>query len=108
MRCADHEIELCPLLVFREKVASGNAREPALSRQRKLIQRHKFASSFDAAKQIGLVLKRCCFRRNQANHDPLILGNKAQRFEAAGALAIILQEERATGIRLKSFSATGS
>jgi hypothetical protein len=49
-----HEIELCPLLVFREKVASGNAREPALSRQRKLIQRHKFASRFDAAKQIGL------------------------------------------------------
>ena len=69
------------------------ARESALRRQAKILQRHVLRRFVDALLQDVLGLERAGLGGDQAEHHVLALRQARERGEAAGALAVVLHEE---------------
>src|SRR5208282_6545812 len=82
-----------PLLIFGQNVALLGRGEAALRRQTKLIERDVFRRLIDPALDVVLVLQLAGLRGDEAEHELLLaLGEEAQRFETAGALAVVFEE----------------
>src|SRR5207237_8950926 len=89
----DDARELRPLLVLGEEVAVVRAREAALRRETKALERHELRRLIDAALETFLRLEGARLGGDEAEHDFLSLWQEAQRPEAAGALAVVFHEE---------------
>src|SRR5262249_24548371 len=85
----DH-LQLCPLFFLGEDVAFLGRGETALRRQAQLIQRDIFRRFVDAPLDVVFALERAGLRRDQPEHELLFaFGKEPQRFEPAGAVAVI-------------------
>src|SRR6185312_7921375 len=91
-RYFDDELQLGDLVGDGEIVAFEHAGKAALRRERKLLERTIFRRRVDAPLQIVLALELRAFAGDEAEHDGLALGDKAQRREIAGARAVVLEE----------------
>src|SRR5438270_2327480 len=89
----DDARKLRPLLVLGEQVAVVRAREAALRREAKVLERHELRRLVDAALQAFLRLEGARLGGDKAKHDFLSVWQEAQRPEAARALAVVLHEE---------------
>ena len=89
----DHELELTALLVRGDGVALGDGREAALGAQREVVDVHELRSLLDTSHDIVGVLHVVELRGDKAEDDGLALRNEAQRLKAAGALAVVLEEQ---------------
>src|ERR1700683_2789211 len=88
----DHA-QLRPLLLFGQDIAFFRRGEPALRRQAELIESHVFGGLVDPPLDVVLLLQLAGLRRDKTEHELLLaLGKKAQRLEAAGAIAIVFEE----------------
>src|SRR5262249_59338903 len=86
-------LELRPLLVFGQNIALLGGCETALRREAELIERRKLRRLLDAPLDIVLLFERAALRGDEAKHDALLaLGQKSQRFEAAGALGVVFEK----------------
>src|SRR5690606_30465105 len=92
-RDLDDERELALLVVGREDVALGDAREAALRGEAQLLERDVSRRLVDAPLDLVLVLERSALRRDEAEHDLLAFRHEPQRLEAAGPLVVVLEEE---------------
>src|SRR6185295_1633946 len=93
-RSLHHEAQLGCLLVERKPRAVLVAGEAALGTDRQPLQRYELRCEFYLALELVLVLELRLFGRHQAEHHVPALRHEAQRLEAAGALAVELEEER--------------
>src|SRR3954471_11965555 len=89
----DDQPELGHLLLVAEVVALGRRGEAALRGQAELLERHVLARLVDAALERVRTLQLPALRRDQPEHDLLARWDEAERFEAAGALVVVLEEE---------------
>ena len=89
----DDLADLRPLLVLGEHVALLGRGEPALRAQRELIEGSEGGCLVDALLDGVDVLELAALGRDESEHDGLVaLGQEPQRLEAAGALAVVLEE----------------
>src|SRR6267378_2692194 len=91
-RHLDDAPQLRLLLDLGQRIALDRAGEAALRAKRELLQRGESRSAFDSFNQLVFTFQRSSFCRNQPQHDLLYLRQEAQRLEAAGPLAVVLQE----------------
>src|SRR5690606_29592659 len=89
----EHEAELALLVVLRDAVALGDAREAALRRQAKLLEREVPRRLVDTPLDPVLVLERAVLRRDETENDLLALRHEPERLESARALVVVLEEE---------------
>src|SRR5688572_21947220 len=92
-RGVDHELHLRFLLGEAEPAALLVAGEAALRAHRQVFQRNETRSAVDFLPQVAFAFERRDFRRYHAQHHALAFRYVAQRLEAAGALAVELEEE---------------
>src|ERR1700733_11614340 len=90
----DDEAKLVPLLLLGEVVALAGGGEAALRGQAELVDVRVLGGLLDPALDEVLGLKLAALAGDDAEHDPLALGQVAQRLEAAGALGGPLAEEK--------------
>src|SRR5437016_3673366 len=88
----DDARQLCPLLVFRKRVALFGAGEPTLRTETKLIEIHEFGRLLDSPLQVVDRLQRTRLRSHHAQNHDLPFGHEPQRIEAAGTLRIEFHE----------------
>src|SRR5215475_5411647 len=88
--CAPHQpgrlcdtIQLRPLIVGRYAVAGHRRREPALRTEREPLQRNHPRGFLDARAELGHGLDARLLRRDQSEHHDPVLGDGAERLEAA-------------------------
>src|ERR1700689_5815686 len=89
----DDQGELVPLLLLGEVVALLGRGEAALGRQAELVEVGVLGGLVDAALDEVLGLELAALAGDDAEHDPLALGQVAERLEAAPALVVPLAEE---------------
>src|SRR5262249_39830826 len=87
----DH-LELAPLDVLAYRCRS-HAAEAALRAERKLLERQIAARLVDPAAQQILRLDLRALGGDEAEHRDLALGDVAQRLEAAGAVAVVFEQQ---------------
>src|SRR5581483_7138510 len=88
-----NQLQLAALVVRTEQVAFGHRREPALWTDRELLGRHVLRGLVDAPQQVVFSLELALLGGDQPQHDSLAARHEAQRLEAAGSLAVVLQQE---------------
>src|SRR5215510_10500454 len=88
LRQLHHHPQLRPLLLLAEHVAFLGRGEAALRREAELINRHVATGVLDAALDDVLLLHGTGLGGDQAEHEGFVLGQEAQRLEAACALAV--------------------
>src|SRR5712671_6039904 len=89
----DHFAHLRPLLLLGQHIAFFRAGETTLRTQRQLLKRGEFRRLIDPALDGVLALQGATLRRDDADHrDLLAFRQEPQRLEAAGALAVVLEE----------------
>src|SRR4029077_18918989 len=88
----DHA-ELCPLLGFGENVALLGAGKAALRAEAELLDRCEPGGFIDPPLDIVLALQAAALGGDQAHHYAFVaLGQEAQRFQATGAVGVILEK----------------
>src|SRR6478672_12305087 len=93
VRQLDHHPELGPLLVRGQHVAFLGRGKAALRRQAKLFERDVFGRFLDAPLDVVARLQPPRLGGDQPEHHQLVaLGQKPQRLEAAGTVAVVFQE----------------
>src|SRR5204862_8135427 len=92
-RGVDEQLELAPLVVPRDLVSRGDRGEAALRAEGQAIDGDVFRRLVDPPEEIVLRLELRGLRGDQAEDDGLVLRDEAKRLEAAGALAVVLQEK---------------
>src|SRR5581483_9905874 len=93
-RCGSGDgCELRPLVVAAERVAEDRGAEAALRREREPLERHDARRILDARRQLVRRLLPGRLRRDEPEHDDLVLGHEPQRLEAAGALVVVLEQQ---------------
>src|ERR1700689_4017736 len=92
-RGIDHELELAPLLVQGEQVARGDGSEAALSAEREIFEWDEMRGFVNAPAQVVRRFKLWKFRGDKPQHNAFAARHQPQRFEAAGALGIVFQQE---------------
>src|SRR6186713_2484368 len=93
----DDELELAPLVVGRDGVALLDAREPALRADGQALGRDDLRRLLDPAQDVVLALELGGLRAHEAQDRGRARREVPQRLEAAGALAVVLEEERVDG-----------
>src|SRR5262249_21368215 len=91
-RGLDHEAELGELALLVHGVAADAAGKSALRAQDKLLQRSVLARLVDATLELVLRFELGALGRDQTEDGRLAPGQKTQRFEAAGARAVIFEK----------------
>src|SRR5690606_25693702 len=91
----EHEAELALLVVLRDAVALGDAREAALRRQAKLLEREVPRRLVDTPLDPVLVLERAVLRRDESDSDLLAPPHDPERRESARALVVVPEEDAA-------------
>src|ERR1700733_14532977 len=97
------QLQLCPLLLFGEEIAFGGGSETALRADRKILERDKARSLFDAPREVvgGFELRQ--FRADQAEDDGFSLGHEAQRHECSRAVIVVFEQEAVDFERAEQF-----
>ena len=80
------------MFVLGEDVALFGRGEAALRAEAQLVERRIFGGLLDAAQNVVAPLQRSGLRGDEAEHDDLALRQEAQRFEAAGPVAVPFKE----------------
>src|SRR5262247_2759743 len=93
-RDLERQAELALLVVDGDLVTVVGARKAALGAQAEILERDVLRGRFDAALEIVLRLERGHLRADQPEHHLLALRHETQGLEAAGAIGVVLQEER--------------
>ena len=109
MRNLDHVAKLGALIVFREQVSAGVAREPTLRTEADLIERHVFRRLLDPA--FDAILRFDCPAASQEGMSTmrrLPLGTNRKGVKVARARVVILEKKPSTFSSLNIASATGS
>src|ERR1700749_2444683 len=88
----DDQGELVPLLLLGEVVALLGRGEAALAGQAELVEGGVLGGLVDPALDEVLGLELAALAGDHAEHDPLALGQVAERLEAARALVVPLAE----------------
>src|SRR5690606_37731159 len=89
----DHEGELAPLLLLGQQVAFLGGGEAALRAQAELLHRREGAGLLDAREHLVALFQLAELRRHEAQHHALVaLRQEPERLEAAGAIAVVLEE----------------
>src|SRR3984893_1905448 len=84
--------QLRPLLVLGQDIAFLARGEAALRGEAERLASDEFRRLVDAALDRVLGFERAAFGGDEAEHHHLALGHEAQRFEAAGAVAVVFHE----------------
>src|SRR5215470_3433252 len=91
-RGLDHEAELGDLALLVHGVAANAAGKSALRAQCELLQRGVLARRINATLELVLRFELTALGCDQTEDGHLALGQKTQRFEAAGARAVIFEK----------------
>src|SRR5687768_6052122 len=87
-----YRIQLLPHLVFAENFRI-DAAEAALGAQCELLYWEEFARLIDSSLQLIYGLHVGILGRNQAEDSDFISRHETQRLEAAGAVAVVLEQD---------------
>src|SRR5262245_24311502 len=90
-RGLDDELQLLPLLVFRQQVALEGRGEAALRAEGEVLERHIAARFIDSTQKRVLRLELGHFAADQTENDTLVGGNETERFEGSRTLGLVLQ-----------------
>src|SRR4029453_14246684 len=90
----EREAELPLLVLDRDLVAVVRAGKAALRAQAEVLERHVAGGRVDAAPEVVLLLELGALRADEPEHDRLALRYEPERLEPAGAIGVVLEEER--------------
>src|SRR6185369_9283708 len=92
--CRLHDaLELAPLVFLAHEIADHVGSEAALRADGEPLERDVFGGLVHAPRQVVDSLQLGDFRADQPEHYHLVLGHETERREAAGARAVVLEEE---------------
>src|SRR5687767_14072837 len=89
----DHALELALLVVLADQVADRVGAEAALRAEGELLERQILCRLVDSLPQEIRAFQFRHLGAHQSQHHDLSLGHEAQRREAAGARAVVLEEK---------------
>src|SRR5215467_1715068 len=92
LRGIGHELELCPLVGFRHRIAGNGRRKAALRADRELCERDILRGFLHAALEHLARFERGSLAADEAQDHALVL-DEAQRLEVAGALGVVFEQE---------------
>ena len=72
-----------------------------LGRESKLVAREDGAGLVDASHEVGALLEPVVFGRDEPVPDDLVVGDVVERAEVAGAVIVVLQQERVVVARAR-------
>src|SRR5581483_6487975 len=88
-----HDFQLAPLIILGEEVSGQAGGKAALRTDCDLIERDEAPRLIDSSREVAGRFQVGELRADQTENDRRAFGNEAQRFEATGAIRIILQQD---------------